>query len=58
MSSDKVNPESKVPRVADVDAALEYLNHENTGVMTEINEMKLVRKIDFWIVPLMCMCGV
>ncbi|KAI1497792.1 allantoate permease [Biscogniauxia marginata] len=46
----------RVPKVIDADAALEYLNHENTVIMTEINEKKLVRKIDWAIVPLMWAC--
>lgn len=36
-----------------VDAALEFLNAENTPV-TEVDEKRLVRKIDWRIVPLMC----
>lgn len=36
-----------------VDAALEFLNAENTSV-TEVDEKQLVRKIDWRIVPLMC----
>lgn len=36
-----------------VDAALEFLNAENTSV-TEVDEKALVRKIDWRIVPLMC----
>lgn len=36
-----------------VDAALEFLNAENTSV-TEVDEKVLVRKIDWRIVPLMC----
>ncbi|ORY68537.1 allantoate permease [Pseudomassariella vexata] len=56
MSSDKVDAEGQVSKAADVDAALEYLDHDNTTVMTEIDEKKLVRKIDFRIVPLMWAC--
>jgi len=37
-----------------VDAALEYLKLEATASMTLIDEKKLVRKIDWRIVPLMC----
>ncbi|KAI1401141.1 allantoate permease [Hypoxylon fuscum] len=48
--------EGQAPKVADVDAALEYLNNENTTVMTEINEKALVRKLDLTIVPLMWAC--
>ena len=35
----------------DVDAALEYLDHEDTTIMSTIDERKLVRKIDWMIVP-------
>lgn len=42
--------ESVVER-GDVDAALEYLDHEDTTVMSTIDEKKLVRKIDWMIVP-------
>lgn len=38
----------------DADVALEFLNHETATSMTEIDEKKLVRKIDYRIVPLMC----
>lgn len=48
------DPELQVPRPADADAALEFVTHENTGTMTEVDEKKLVRKIDWRIVPLMC----
>lgn len=37
-----------------VDAALEFLNAEETGSMSEVDERKLVKKIDWRIVPLMC----
>lgn len=50
----KEDTEGQAPRAVDVDAALEYLNHGEPAVMTEIDEKKLVRKIDWWIVPLMC----
>lgn len=39
-----------------VDAALQYLLHEETTAMTDIDEKKLVRKIDRMIVPLMWCC--
>jgi len=42
--------ESYVGR-GDVDAALEYLDHEDTTIMSTIDEKKLVRKIDWMIVP-------
>jgi hypothetical protein len=35
----------------DVDAALEYLDHEDKTAMSTIDEKKLVRKIDWMIVP-------
>ncbi|KAJ4410563.1 hypothetical protein N0V82_009227 [Gnomoniopsis sp. IMI 355080] len=38
-----------------VDAALEFLNNES-GTVTEVDEKKLVRKIDWRIVPLMWAC--
>lgn len=41
-----------------VDAALEFLNAEETGSMSEVDERKLVQKIDWRIVPLMCMSHV
>ena len=41
-----------------VDAALEFLNAEETGSMSEVDEKKLVQKIDWRIVPLMCMSHV
>ncbi|KAI1105638.1 allantoate permease [Jackrogersella minutella] len=56
MESDKVDKVEQTPNVTDVDAALEYLNHENTTAMTEINEKALVRKLDMTIVPLMWAC--
>jgi len=41
----------------DADAALEFLNQEATGSMTEVDEKKLLKKIDWRIVPLMCKLG-
>lgn len=38
----------------DADAALEFLYAEETTVMTDVDEKRLVRKIDWRIVPLMC----
>jgi hypothetical protein len=58
MSNDKVDSEGQAPKAADVDAALDYLAQENMATMTEIDEKRLVRKIDWWIVPLMCKCAV
>ncbi|KAJ9155594.1 Allantoate permease [Pleurostoma richardsiae] len=43
-------------RPKDADVALDFLNHEAAGTMTEVDEKKLVRKIDWRIVPLMWMC--
>ncbi|MCJ1388520.1 hypothetical protein MMC18_001367 [Xylographa bjoerkii] len=41
--------------LTEADAALQYLNHEGIATMTVIDEKKLVRKIDWMIVPLMWM---
>ena len=35
----------------DVDAALEYLDHEDTTLLSTVDEKSLVRKIDWMIVP-------
>lgn len=48
-----VDSEKQVLRSDKVDAALEFLNAEDTTV-TEVDEKALVRKIDWQIVPLMC----
>ncbi|KAK8108515.1 hypothetical protein PG984_014316 [Apiospora sp. TS-2023a] len=50
------DPEMQVPRPTDADAALEFMNHESAGTITEVDEKKLVRKIDWRIVPLMWAC--
>ena len=50
------DPEDKSGHRGEIDAALEYLNHEDTTLMTTIDEKKLVRKIDWMIVPLMWCC--
>ncbi|ROV93823.1 hypothetical protein VMCG_08817 [Cytospora schulzeri] len=39
-----------------VDAALEFLASEEIGIMTEVDEKKLVRKIDWRIMPVMWAC--
>lgn len=39
-----------------VDAALEFLRKEGTAEMSELDEKKLVRKIDWMIMPLMWGC--
>ncbi|KAL8738516.1 MAG: hypothetical protein Q9190_007989 [Brigantiaea leucoxantha] len=44
--------EAKRENLFEVDAALEYLSNEDTTVMTEIDEKKLVRKID-WMISIM-----
>lgn len=47
----------KIPVLAgEVDAALEFLQTEGSAVMSEMDEKKLVRKIDFMIMPLMWTC--
>ena len=51
-----MDTEKQALKPHDVDAALDYLNHEDTTIMSEIDEKKLVRKIDWRIVPLMWMC--
>lgn len=43
-------------KAGNVDAALEFLQTENTAVMSEVDEKKLIRKIDWMIMPLMWMC--
>lgn len=48
-----LEPEKQVLQYNDVDAALEFLNTENTSV-TEVDEKILVRKIDWRVVPLLC----
>lgn len=49
--------EKSVYATAQVDAALAYLRQEGEhGTVTEIDETKFVRKIDWMIVPLMWMC--
>jgi hypothetical protein len=42
--------------IGEVDAALEFLQKEGPAVMSEMDEKKLVRKIDFMIMPLMWTC--
>ena len=48
--------EEKRENLVEVDAALEYLANEDTTVMGEIDEKKLVKKIDWMIVPLLWAC--
>ena len=54
-SEKKTDVEARRPSInaTDVDAALEYLNHENASTFTELDEKRLVRKIDWRIVPIM-----
>lgn len=56
MGKPNVDVEEKRVELGDVDAALDYLNHEDTTLMSEVDEKKLVRKIDWMIVPLMWLC--
>lgn len=48
------DPEKQVLEHKNVDAALEFLNTEELGSMSEVDEKKLLHKIDWRIVPLMC----
>lgn len=48
----QIDVEDKRESLVDVDAALEYLNNEDTTGMTAVDEKKLLRKIDWMIVPL------
>lgn len=52
----QVDIEERKESLVQVDAALEFLNHEDTATMTTIDEKKLVRKIDWMIIPLMWCC--
>lgn len=49
-----MDPEKQALEHKNVDAALEFLATEEIGIMTEMDEKKLVRKIDWRIMPLMC----
>lgn len=49
------DPEKQALEHKNVDAALEFLASEEIRIMTEADEKKLVRKIDWRIMPLMCM---
>lgn len=53
-SGKTIDYEKQVLRTKDADAALEFLYAEDTILMTEVDEKRLVRKIDWRIVPLMC----
>lgn len=54
-NSDKtMDSEKQALRSKDADAALEFLYAEGTTLMTNVDEKRLVRKIDWRIVPLMC----
>ena len=56
----ETSPEIEIGEVKDVknaDLALDFLRHEgNAREMTADDEKKLVRKIDFMIMPLMWLC--
>lgn len=56
MGKANIDVEEKRVELVDVDAALDYLNHEDTTLMSEVDEKKLVRKIDWMIVPLLFLC--
>lgn len=53
-SEKAMDSEKQALRSQDADAALEFLYAEETTIMTDVDEKKLVRKIDWRIVPLMC----
>lgn len=48
------NPKAAVV-AADADAALQFIDNHETPPMTAEDERRLIRKIDFSIVPLMCL---
>lgn len=54
LDNSAMDSEKQVLRTKDADAALEFLYAEETTIMTDADEKKLVRKIDWRIVPLMC----
>lgn len=54
LSNSELDSEKQALRSKDADAALEFLYAEETTIMTDVDEKKLVRKIDWRIVPLMC----
>lgn len=49
-----VDSEKQALEHKNVDAALEFLASEEIRIMTEVDEKKLVRKIDWRIMPVMC----
>lgn len=53
-SEKTMDSEKQALRSKDADAALEFLYAEETTLMTDVDEKRLVRKIDWRIVPLMC----
>lgn len=54
ISEKAMDSEKQALRTEDADAALEFLYSEGTTIMTDIDEKRLVRKVDWRIVPLMC----
>ena len=52
----QIDIEERKESLVHADAALEYLDHEDTAPMTTIDEKNLVRKIDWMIIPLMWCC--
>ncbi|KAL1865883.1 hypothetical protein Daus18300_006995 [Diaporthe australafricana] len=56
LDNSAMDSEKQVLRTKDADAALEFLYAEETTIMTDVDEKKLVRKIDWRIVPLMWAC--
>lgn len=53
-SEKATDSEKQALRTEDADAALEFLYSEGTTIMTDVDEKRLVRKVDWRIVPLMC----
>lgn len=53
-SEKAMDAEKQALRSKDADAALEFLYSEGTTIMTDVDEKRLVRRVDWRIVPLMC----
>jgi hypothetical protein len=51
MVNHDVQEEGKVIDAPQVDEALKFLRNEQTGTLTELDEKKLLRKIDWMILP-------
>jgi hypothetical protein len=50
-------PPPEKPATKEVDAALQFISNAlSTPPMSRDDEKRLLRKIDFRIVPLMCLC--